>query len=190
VLGGFFMARGRLADRGALQLLTLGFGALAPRKDGEPSRCRRCQGPLPTAGIGGVTHCAYCSAENIVGMDLRPSLDPARTEQHNFDDALKKRAKEKLLWTILTVVAAVTLIGWIGGTIFYVASIVEDATPVEGHAPTAKVAEPTTGDPTATATATATAKPETKPEPKPKANTTPKPAASAKPSASAAPGHH
>ncbi|MEO7112806.1 MAG: hypothetical protein ABI183_20350 [Polyangiaceae bacterium] len=200
VLGGFFMARGRLADRGALQLLTLGFGALAPRKEGEPSRCRRCQGPLPTAGIGGVTHCAYCSAENIVGMDLRPSLDPARTEQVNFDDALKKRAKEKLLWTVLSVVAAVTLVGWIGGTIFYVASMVEDDTPVQGHAPTAKVTAPNSGDPSpsATATATTTAKPETKPkgvattkpattkpESKPEAST--KPAAS---SSSAAPPHH
>jgi hypothetical protein len=203
VLGGFFMARGRLADRGALQLLTLGFGALAPRKDGEPSRCRRCQGPLPTAGIGGVTHCAYCSAENIVGMDLRPSLDPARTEQHNFDDALKKRAKEKLLWTVLSVVAAVTLAGWIGGTIFYVAGVVEDDTPVQGHAPTAKVVAATAGDPTpsATATATTTAKPETKPEAKPKGAATTKPAttkpeskpeASTKPasSSSAAPTHH
>lgn len=195
VLGGFFMARGRLADRGALQLLTLGFGALAPRKEGEPSRCRRCQGPLPGAGIGGVTHCAYCSAENIVGMDLRPSLDPARTEQVNFDDALKKRAKEKLLWTILTVVAVVTLIGWIGGTIYYVATMVEDATPVQGHAPAAKTVEPTTGDPTASATSTATTKPETKPEPKSHATTKPatsaKPAtSSAKPTTSATPAHH
>lgn len=197
VLGGFFMARGRLADRGALQLLTLGFGALAPRKEGEPSRCRRCQGPLPTAGIGGVTHCAYCSAENIVGMDLRPSLDPARTEQVSFDAALKKRAKEKLLWTILSVVAAVTLIGWIGGTIFYVASIVEEATPVQGKAPTAKAVEPITGD--ATATATANAATTAKPEPKPHGAATAKPAtakpegkpaASTKPTASATPTHH
>ncbi|MGH7281847.1 MAG: hypothetical protein ACRELY_10015 [Polyangiaceae bacterium] len=160
VLGGFFMARGRLADRGALQLLTLGFGALAPRKAGEPSRCRRCQGPLPVAGVGGVVHCAYCAAENIVGIDLRPTLDPARTEQVNFDDALKKRAKEKLLWTVLTVVAAVTLLGWIGGTVFYVATMVEDATPVEGHAPSAKAAAPITTNPAPTAT---TAKPAAKP---------------------------
>ncbi len=197
VLGGFFMARGRLADRGALQLLTLGFGALAPRKEGEPSRCRRCQGPLPSAGIGGVTHCAYCSAENIVGMDLRPSLDPARTEQVNFDAALKKRAKEKLLWTILSVVAAVTLIGWIGGTIYYIATMVEDATPVNGHAPAAKVAEPPTGDPTASATSTAptTAKPGNKSEPKSHGAPTPttkpaaKPAGSTKP-ATPATAHH
>ena len=166
VLGGFFMARGRLADRGALQLLTLGFGALAPRKDGEPSRCRRCQGPLPNAGIGGVAHCAYCSAENIVGLDLRPSLDPARTEQHTFDDALKKRAKEKTLWLVLTIVAVIALVGWIGGTIYYLIDMAEEATPVQSShpAPATKLEDPLS-TPTANAAATTTA---------PKATATPK----------------
>jgi hypothetical protein len=123
VLAGFFFARGRLADRGALQLLTLGYGALAPRREGEPSRCRRCQGPLPEAGAGGVTQCRYCHAENIVGLDLRPSVDPARTEQVTFDQTLKKRAREKLLWGFLTVIAAIALLGWVGGTIVYVAGL-------------------------------------------------------------------
>ncbi len=101
-------------------MLTLGFGALAPTRDGEPSRCRRCQGPLPHAGIGGVAPCAYCGAENIVGLDLRPSLDPARTEQHGFDTALTTRAKEKRLWAVLTGVALATLLGWVVGTAFYI----------------------------------------------------------------------
>ena len=119
VLGGFFFARARLADRGALQMLTLGFGALAPRRDGEPSRCRRCQGPLPEGELGGVSQCRYCHAENIVGLDLRPSVDPARSEQHNFDEALRKRGKEKALWGALTVVAVIALLGWLGGMIVY-----------------------------------------------------------------------
>jgi hypothetical protein len=188
VLGGFFMARGRLADRGALQLLTLGFGALAPRKDGEPSRCRRCQGPLPNAGIGGVAHCAYCSAENIVGLDLRPSLDPARTEQVTFDDALKKRAKEKMLWTVLTVVAIITLLGWIGGTIVYVASMVEESTPVQSTTPhAAKTESGATAAPTTTAPTPTTAAPrKTEHAETPK---TPTPAKSAAPKPSAKPAH-
>jgi hypothetical protein len=194
VLGGFFMARGRLADRGALQLLTLGFGALAPRKDGEPSRCRRCQGPLPNAGIGGVAHCAYCSAENIVGMDLRPSLDPARTEQHTFDDALKKRAKEKMLWMVLTIVAIIALVGWIGGTVVYIAGMVEDATPVTSSTHTAKADT----DAPASAAASATTAPTTtttaaakKPEHAEHGETpkTPSPAKSAAPKPSAKPAH-
>jgi hypothetical protein len=123
VVAGFFLARARLADRGALQLLTLGFGALSPRKEGEPSRCRRCQGPLPSAGLGGVAHCRYCATENIVGLDLRPTVDATRTEQVNFDDALQKRASEKRLWTTLSVVAAFTLAGWVAGTVAYIVHI-------------------------------------------------------------------
>jgi predicted secreted protein len=119
VLAGFFLARGRLADRGALQLLTLGFGALAPAVPGAPSRCRRCQGPLPDAGLGGVAHCRYCSAENIVGLDLRPTVDAARTEQATFDTALAARASEKRLWTSLTAVALVLLVAWVAGTVAY-----------------------------------------------------------------------
>jgi hypothetical protein len=123
VVAGFFLARARLADRGALQLLTLGFGALSPARQGQPSRCRRCQGPLPDAGLGGVTQCRYCAAENIVGLDLRPTVDPMRTEQSTFDAALKQRAEEKRLWTTLTGVAALVLVGWMAGTVAYVVHI-------------------------------------------------------------------
>jgi hypothetical protein len=132
VVAGFFLARARLADRGALQLLTLGFGALSPRKEGEPSRCRRCQGPLPVAGLGGVTQCRYCSAENIVGLDLRPSVDQARTEQATFDVALAQRAAEKRLWTTLTIVAGFALLAWMAGTVAYIAHI-EEADHASGH---------------------------------------------------------
>ncbi len=120
VLGAFFLARARLADRGALQMLTLGFGALAPRRDGEPARCRRCQGPLPDAGLGGVAQCRYCAADNIVGLDLRPSVDQARAEQVTFDQALKKRSGEKTLWAALSIVAILALLGWLGGILVYV----------------------------------------------------------------------
>ncbi len=130
VVAGFFLARGRLADRGALQLLTLGFGALSPARQGQPSRCRMCQGPLPDAGLGGVTRCRYCAAENIVGLDLRPTVDPARTEQATFDVALKQRAAEKRRWTRLAVAACLVLLGSIGGTVAYVIHI------AEGQAPT------------------------------------------------------
>jgi hypothetical protein len=164
VLAGFFLARGRLADRGALQLLTLGFGALAPARDGEPSRCRRCQGPLPTAGLGGVTRCRYCAAENIVGIDLRPSVDQARAEQSGFDDALRARRKEKALWTTLSLVATVALLCWAGGTAAYISTMVSldlDESP----APVAPAPGATT------ATATAVAKPPPRPTPAPSPST-------------------
>ena len=129
VVAGFFLARARLADRGALQLLTLGFGALSPARQGQPSRCRRCQGPLPDAGLGGVTQCRYCAAENIVGLDLRPTVDSARAEQSNFDEALKKRAAEKRLWATLTGVAGLVLAGWLVGTVAYIVHVTAN-----GHA--------------------------------------------------------
>jgi hypothetical protein len=157
VLAGFFLARGRLADRGALQLLTLGFGALAPARDGEPSRCRRCQGPLPAAGLGGVTRCRYCAAENIVGIDLRPSVDQARAEQSGFDDALRARRKEKRLWMTLSVVATVALLGWAGGTAAYISTMVE--LDLDEPAPVAQTPP--------TATATGVARPAPRPAPAP-----------------------
>ena len=157
VLAGFFLARGRLADRGALQLLTLGFGALAPARDGEPSRCRRCQAPLPAAGLGGVTRCRYCAAENIVGIDLRPSVDQARAEQSGFDDALRARRREKRLWMTLSVVATVALLGWAGGTAAYISTMVD----LGLDEPAPPVAQPPP------ATATPVAKPPPRPGPAP-----------------------
>jgi hypothetical protein len=167
VLAGFFFARGRLADRGALQLLTLGFGALAPARDGEPSRCRRCQGPLPAAGLGGVTRCRYCAAENIVGIDLRPSVDQARAEQSGFEDALAARRKEKRLWMALSLVATVALLGWAAGTTAYIATMV----PEDILDDTPPAAQP--GPPGAT-TAPA-AKPAPRPLPAPPPGTTHRP---------------
>jgi len=158
VLAGFFVARGRLADRGALQLLTLGFGALAPRREGEPARCRRCQGPLPIAGLGGVSQCRYCGSENIVGLDLRPSVNQARAEQQTFDEALRTRSREKRLWTTLSVVSAFVLMGWAGGTVAYVMGMEQGPTPA-APGPPATAAAPTAP--------TATPKPTPPPSPPP-----------------------
>lgn len=121
VFSGFFFARGRLADRGALQMLTLGFGALAPVRAGEPSRCRRCQAPLPDEGAGGVAQCLYCHADNVVGLDMRPTVDQHRAEEVTFDVALKNRARERALWATLTIVSGVTLLGWLVASAAYVA---------------------------------------------------------------------
>jgi hypothetical protein len=119
VLGGFLFARARLADRRAMQLLTLGYGALAPEREGEPSKCRRCLGPLPDAGLGAVSTCRYCGSDSIVGIDLRPVIDKARAEDASFERALKTRRRERLLWAGLTVVALAVLAGWAYATIHY-----------------------------------------------------------------------
>jgi hypothetical protein len=105
VIGGFFFARGRLASRGALQLLSLGFGALAPEHAGEPPLCRMCQGPLPPPGVGGVVRCRYCAADNIAGIDLRPLVDARRGEHKHFTAALARSRRERWRWLGMTVVA-------------------------------------------------------------------------------------
>jgi hypothetical protein len=112
VFGGFFLTRAMLADRGALRLLTLGYGALAPRREGEPPRCRCCQGPLVEGSVGSVALCRYCQAENIVGVDLRPTVDRARAEHKSLGPALTRRARERGLWALGCGLAVALLALW------------------------------------------------------------------------------
>ena len=119
VLGGFFFVRAWIADRGALRLLALGYGALAPARRGEPSTCRRCHGPLPSAGLGGIVQCRYCSSENIAGMDLRPVVDSLRGQHERFDEPLKQRRRERVLWSVLALVSLVAMGAWAGATVAY-----------------------------------------------------------------------
>jgi hypothetical protein len=104
-----------------------------------------------------VTRCRYCAAENIVGIDLRPSVDQARAEQSGFDDALRARRKEKRLWMTLSVVATVALLGWAGGTAAYISTMVE--LDLDEPAPVAQTPP--------TATATGVARPAPRPAPAP-----------------------
>ena len=97
---------------GALALLTLGFGALAPRKQGELSRCRCCQGPLLDGSAGSVARCRYCHAENIVGVNLRPTVDRVRAAEKSLAPALHRRTIEKSLWSAASVTAVFMLIAW------------------------------------------------------------------------------
>jgi hypothetical protein len=120
VLGGFLFARGRLADRRAMQLLTISYGALAPEQEGAPARCRRCIAPLPAVGIGGVATCRYCEAESIVGIDLRPVVDRGRAEDDHFEKALATRGRERLKWGVLSLLSLGMLVAWILATARYV----------------------------------------------------------------------
>ena len=110
IVGLFFLLRASLADRFALRLLTLDFGAQHPQKEGEPYTCRRCDAPLPDEPGSVVVGCRYCGAENILGLDLRRDAVKATREATSLEDALAKRAKERQLWGALTV-AAVALVG-------------------------------------------------------------------------------
>jgi hypothetical protein len=178
VLAWSFLMRAQLADRGALQLLTLGFGALAPTKEGDPARCRRCQGPLPDSTVGGVVECRYCGADNVVGLDLRPLVGPARAEQATLEASLQQRSSEKTKWTVLSVLAVGGLLLWMAGTTIYLVMAVSQA--YSNYSTPTAVAPTTTVRPTATPTQTPTAPPAaTTPSPTvkstPPAKTTPPP---------------
>ena len=61
-----------LANRRALRLLSVGFSAKQPEREGDPPVCRECFGPLPDPGAdAAVAHCVYCRAANVMAADLR-----------------------------------------------------------------------------------------------------------------------
>lgn len=101
MVGAWALGRALLASRGAFQLLTLGFGALAPEQEGEPARCRRCHGPLGHGAAGGVVACEFCESDNILGIDPRPFVDKARAEEKTLDRVLGERRRARLFWGVL-----------------------------------------------------------------------------------------
>lgn len=110
MLAAWALGRAKLVNRSAMQILTLGFGALAPAREGEPPRCRRCHGPLEDAGVGGVATCGYCSSDNVTGIDLRPFVDRARAEEQTLDAVLAERRSEKIKWAAAGAGAAALLL--------------------------------------------------------------------------------
>lgn len=61
-----------LANRRALRLLSVGFSAREPEREGDPPACRTCAGPLPEPDRGSaISHCVYCGATNVRAADLR-----------------------------------------------------------------------------------------------------------------------
>ena len=61
-----------LSNRRALRILTLGFAAMPPQREGGLSSCRNCGGPLPNVEPRVVlSRCGYCGAENLRLADFR-----------------------------------------------------------------------------------------------------------------------
>jgi hypothetical protein len=179
VLAWSFVARAQLADRGALQLLTLGFGALAPRRQGEPPRCRRCQGPLESSEVGGVVACRYCGSDNVVGLDMRPLVGPARAQQATLEAALSQRSSEKTKWAILSGLAILALLVGTAITAIYVGhAVIEAVAPPSDAVPPRPVATQTQAPVQTTATPPPIATPKATTPPKstapPKSTTPPK----------------
>jgi hypothetical protein len=155
ILALFFILRAQLVDRQALKLLTLNFGASEPDKPGDPYRCRGCKAPLPDAQDKIVVRCAYCSADNILGLDLRRDAAPATEEAKGLEDAVAQRSRERWLWRFLTGFAGLLLLVGVGSL-----ALGLGVTPPSEDAPVAeRPPEKPAATPTAAKLAPAPAKP-------------------------------
>jgi hypothetical protein len=99
------------ANRRALRLLTFDFGATPPSRPGEGWGCRVCAAPLP-AGDRILARCAYCSAENVLGIDLRMQGARTQAQASSVGDALRhrRRARIRLAVVLVLLVAAAGLL--------------------------------------------------------------------------------
>jgi hypothetical protein len=123
ILGLFFLLRAKLADRFALRLLTLDFGATRPAREGDPHQCRQCDAPLPDRPGSVLVRCAYCSADNILGVDLRRQAGRVTDQASSLEDALAKRTRERSIWGALTAVAVLLMLAGGGFLVDAVAGV-------------------------------------------------------------------
>lgn len=124
-VGLVFFVRLVVSNRRALRLMELNFGARAPKREGDPWACRRCGGPLPSGGSDEdmVARCTYCSADNILGVDLRGDAGVASQQSMRLDETVKHRRKELVVNTGILVVAVAA---GVGGTQFAYEKHVEE----------------------------------------------------------------
>lgn len=104
-------ARLMLADRLALRVLTLGFGALAPERPGAEQRCRRCHAPLAVSGAVRLEHCGYCDTDNLTG----PALDVAHVPgdaAESLELTVLRLEHERRRWRFTGVLFGLATLGW------------------------------------------------------------------------------
>lgn len=96
-----------LVDRRALRLLTTSFGARAPADPRGAPECRRCHAPLPATDRT-VAGCAYCGADNVLGVDLRADVAPAKAHQQSLQQlfASKQRQRSRTVASAVVTLAA------------------------------------------------------------------------------------
>jgi DNA-directed RNA polymerase subunit RPC12/RpoP len=124
-VGLVFFVRLVVSNRRALRLMELHFGARAPKREGDPWACRRCGGPLPSSGSDEdmVARCLYCSADNLLGVDLRGDAGVASQQAMRLDETVRHRRKELVVNTGILVIA---IGAGVGGTHFAYGKHVEE----------------------------------------------------------------
>ena len=110
ILGCFLLVRVRLANRAALRILALDFGARAPLREGNPRTCRECGAPLRDLPGEVVERCGYCSAENLLGLDLRRRAARSAAAAKSLRDTLGARSRERWKFGLMAIVAVGVLV--------------------------------------------------------------------------------
>jgi hypothetical protein len=101
----FAVARIALARRRSLQVLTTTFAARPAAHSGEQAAGRVCGGPLPESA-NPVVRCAYCEAENVIGLDVRPLLRQVEGHRGSVADLLRDQKAERGRFMALGVAGA------------------------------------------------------------------------------------
>lgn len=100
------------ANRRALRLVTLDFGATPPVRAGASWSCRVCAAPLPDSDRM-LARCVYCSAENVLGIDLRRQGARSEAQSRGIAPALRhrRRARIRLVVVLVLLLGASALLG-------------------------------------------------------------------------------
>jgi len=168
VAGLFAVLRASLVDRQALRLLTLDFGAQPPLRKGDPHTCRRCGAPLEERPGEVLVVCAYCSCDNVLGLDLGREVAPTEHQARSLEEAFRGRASEARLWGVLKVTGfallVVALAGYVlgAGASMAIDDPIEDGASEKAAAPAPQVTRPVAPQPTAQRPAAPQPKPSVK----------------------------
>jgi hypothetical protein len=100
------------ANRRALRLVTLDFGATPPVRAAASWSCRVCAAPLPDSDRM-LARCVYCSAENVLGIDLRRQGARSEAQSRGIAPALRhrRRARIRLAVVLVLLLGASALLG-------------------------------------------------------------------------------
>jgi hypothetical protein len=108
------LVQAQVVGRAALRLVALRFHATPPAREGDPFECRVCGAPLSEGPEKVVVLCAYCRAENITGIDLRPQAEGMEQQAGSLEATLDERLRVRRRWRWLSLLSAVLLLAGAG----------------------------------------------------------------------------
>ena len=125
----YAVAMGLVRRRYALRAVLLDYGATGPSQPGAPHLCRACSAPLPDARDEMVVRCAYCNAENVLGLDLRGKARGSADESSLRRDLAYFRSS-RAFWAMLAILAVAPTVWLTRGFVTHVSDAFHHAPPV------------------------------------------------------------